>query len=127
MNEREFERLKYIETNKVCVRINDLTDRSARTLLFGYDKDGWRHHTYIEWQGDDPVIRKIVYLGKEVYEWEVDESEDYVPNKRLYPQACDAEFCELLIRSGIYLPFTSPDWSLNDGRVYYGKRIGELT
>lgn len=30
----------------------------------------------------------------------------YVPDKRLYPEACDFEFCRLLKERGISLPFT---------------------
>lgn len=33
--------------------------------------------------------------------------EQLIPDKRLYPDACDAEFCGLLMRKGALLPFTT--------------------
>lgn len=100
-----------------------LTDQSDRTLLWGYDCD--RHSWHVFLRGG--IIERYVY-GRG---WFTDSSssdhkrdefwpaEQLVPNKRLYPEACDAEFCALLINAGAFLPFTT----FNDEREtkqFYG-------
>lgn len=40
-------------------------------------------------------------------EIEVKDNFGYVPDKRLYPETCDYEFCKLLKEAGVHLPFTS--------------------
>lgn len=37
----------------------------------------------------------------------VQSNQDYIPDKRLYPERCDYAFCKLLKRKGLYLPFTA--------------------
>ena len=43
-----------------------------------------------------------------------------VPNKRVYPETCDIDFCHLLISSGINIPFTIFDETREQAK-YYGK------
>lgn len=37
----------------------------------------------------------------------IEKNEYYIPDKRLYPEACDYHFCKLLKDKGVNLPFTS--------------------
>lgn len=82
-----------------------LINKNPRTLLYGYNlaRDTW--HVYL---GNDGVIHTVKYEYKgEPQEVEVTVNEDYIPSKRLYPEACDAEFCTLLMKNQINLPFTT--------------------
>jgi len=90
------------------------------TLLWGYTPERYSHHVY--------VFKNTLHLY--VYESQVTpvliryESgdivlKDIVPVKRLYPEACNYEFCLQLKRLGLYLPFTT----FNEDREpnqYYG-------
>jgi hypothetical protein len=46
------------------------------------------------------------------------------PDKRLYPAACDYQFCELMVRHGGDLPFTA--WDDREPLQFEGKLIDEL-
>ncbi len=104
--------------------VKDLADRTARTLLFGYTTDKHTWHVYLDAQG---VIHRVVYAYAHPQPLLVSASSgetggctrnsEYVPNKRLYPESCDAEFCKLLSDAGVDLPFTSHDASLHARRV----------
>ena len=86
------------------VTINKLKDKSDRTLLYGYtcERDTW--HVYIK----DGIIHTAIYKCKEsLIERRVNDNFDYVPDKRLYPECCDYEFCTLLNEKGVNLPFTT--------------------
>lgn len=81
-----------------------------RTLLYGYNVDRETYHVYLQ----DGKIHGLIYLDAggpvplHYYAARVwDNAADLVPNKRLYPDACDYEFCLLLKQRGIYLPFTT--------------------
>ena len=45
---------------------------------------------------------------------------DFVPDKRLYPERCDYNFCRLLKEKGIHLPFTTWDDTFAISDTYYG-------
>ena len=83
-----------------------------RTLLYGYDVDRSTWHVYQR----DGLIHVIVYTGG------LDTGDlvatiresaaalpatKLVPNKRLYPDACDFAFCDRLVEAGVHLPFTN--------------------
>ncbi len=105
MNKQEFQALLAKEKrSSVLVDCEDLLDITNRTLLYGYtcDRDTW--HVYIQ----DGVIYTVIYTNRrEPLEQRVTRNEDFVPNKRLYPESCDLEFCELLLSKGVRLPFTT--------------------
>ena len=90
------------------VRITAFTfsdDESDRTLLYGYDCDRntWHLYTY----GGQVFL--YVYNPNEVsasFTNEFTSYEEMVPNKRLYPERCDYEFCRFLItEKNVHLPF----------------------
>lgn len=94
----------------------NLRDRSDRTLLYGYTLDKKTHHVYF--------FKGNIYVGQYTHggivrQVDVRSNADYIPNKRLYPEACDYEFCYLLLELGITLPFTSFDLN-RDPRQYHG-------
>jgi hypothetical protein len=119
MYKEEYEMLEKIDETCTLVTSKDLINTLDRTLLYGYtcDRDTW--HVYLQ----DNKIHTIVYNNREdeePRELSVVDNEQYVPNKRLYPECCDYEFCRILKDKGVFLPFTT--WS--DGRekqIYYGK------
>src|SRR5687768_1965196 len=92
------ERVMYIQGRR-----ND-----PKTLLYGYDTDRYTWHTYQDEQGH---LSRVVYnhngdLLNRIHGFQL--CVDFlVPNKRLYPEACDFEFCKELKSLGIGLPFTT--------------------
>lgn len=98
----------------------DLSNQNDRTLLYGYDVDRNTWHIYLY---RSQIYAVMYYLQDgEVSEMKVAVNDDYVPNKRLYPERCDFEFCKLLKRYKVSLPFTN--WSDGvEAKVYYGKLL----
>lgn len=82
-----------------------------RTLLYGYTCERKTFHTYLKDMEIHVVVYDVNYSGKPhpvgMKEIEVHSNQDYVPDKRLYPETCDYTFCKLLKRLGIELPFTT--------------------
>lgn len=123
MNKQEFELVNFtISEPEVVISPDDLENKSDRTLLYGYtcDRDTW--HVYIK----DEVIHTIWYNSREddIVICELPNyisNEQYIPNKRLYPECCDFEFCSLLKNKEVHLPFTT--WDDNRDREeeqFYG-------
>jgi hypothetical protein len=126
MTEDEYKTLR-VPAPKVepTISIDDLTDKKPRTLLWGYTTDRWSHHVYIE----NEKIHVFSYAGREIitnslYRDGVLVAKSVVPNKRLYPEACDIEFCLILKNMGIYLPFTNWD-DMREEKQYHGRRYSE--
>lgn len=88
--------------------VDRLRNREDRTLLYGYTSDRTTVHVYMK----DSLIHRVEYAYNSPEEdWQVQINDTFVPdvlvpNKRLYPEACDAEFCEILKSFGVALPFT---------------------
>ena len=110
------------------VGVSDLKDRRDRTLLYGYTSDRHTFHVYL--QNDMMHLVLYTYEGKCLFHLGLNAGEAFaakelVPNKRLYPEACDHETCLLLKNLGVSLPFTTfnPDRPV---ATWYGKRRLEL-
>jgi len=82
-----------------------------RTLLYGYTCARETFHVYLK----DVKIHVVVYntnysedqaRPQNMREIPVKSNYDYIPDKRLYPEACDYHFCKLLKNCGMNLPFT---------------------
>lgn len=119
MLKEEYQKLNGTDKIKSLVLASDLIDKSNRTLLYGYtcNRDTW--HVYIEEGAIHTVWYKYKCKPEERY---VADNYDYVPDKRLYPECCDYEFCKLIKEYGIDLPFTT--WQ--DDRLvqqYYGETL----
>lgn len=119
MNKSEFEQLKKIKDLPEPIISGDtLTRKKDRTLLYGYTCDRRTFHVYIK----DISIHVITYgvdysagikqpKAVDIEEIKVTSNKDYIPDKRLYPETCDYEFCKRLQHLGYQLPFTT--WTDN--------------
>ncbi|MGX9980660.1 hypothetical protein [Methylobacterium fujisawaense] len=123
MTQQEYDDLQ--DTVPLCpvVSARDLADQSDRTLLWGYTTDRRSWHVFLR----EGVIELYVYgrgwMGEDLPPDHMGDAawpmEMLVPNKRLYPEACDREFCELLMRYGIHLPFTTFN-AAREPKQFYG-------
>lgn len=119
MNKTEFEQLKKIKDLPEPIISGDtLTRKKDRTLLYGYTCDRRTFHVYIKDISIHVVIYDVDYsagiehpkaVGLE--EINVTSNKDYIPDKRLYPETCDYEFCKRLQHLEYQLPFTT--WTDN--------------
>jgi len=107
-----------------------LANRNDRTLVFGYDVDRNTFHLFI--RGGE--LRKVVYRnqGEEADILSFASGEfapaECVPNKRVYPERCDFEFCHLVAERGVMVPFTTLDTSGRtfDDEVYHGRLFDDV-
>lgn len=89
-----------------------------RTLVYGYDCDRNTVHVYLR----DQVVHKVVYSGLTIpqeAQTVFNDPQDLVPNKRLYAETCDYDFCLFLAKKHVNMAFTKP----NDARKvekFYG-------
>lgn len=120
MTKDEMASLQEVRENRLELKIGMLQDRTDRTLLLGYTCNRADWHVYIQ----DGGIRLYThgglqdstrYVRKEEYD-----PQELVPDKRLYPETCDFEFCKLLLEMGVSLPFTTYNEHREPGR-YYGE------
>lgn len=126
MTKEELEVIQSIEPISPSVIIGSmLNNQEDRTLLFGYTCDRLTWHVYLK----NGVIHKVIYGNSyssseytPVTEYQVTANEQFVPNKRLYPECCDAEFCRLLRRKNIPMVFTTYD-DTREPKKFYGKII----
>lgn len=108
MQLEQYKELQNVQRVRNVLKGSDLKNQFDRTLLWGYtcERNSW--HVYLR----DGIIFKVVYDFNEnllelAEDEDIKENEAYVPDKRLYPEACDFEFCELLKEAGVNLPFTT--------------------
>lgn len=120
MTESEYNQLMMIKETPKLLTVDDLQDKSNRTLLYGYDTDRRTWHTYLM----DNEIVTVFYDSKPV-RVSVSDNTHRVPNKRLYAECCDFEFCSLLRKLGVYLSFTTfgNNRSKTSNDIYYGKTL----
>ena len=122
----DFQQLKALEHHEeevstlIRLQASDYTrhsDRNPKTLLYGYTCERDTHHVFQDFNGyiyvyvyrpnglkDETVIRKV-----DVYVDGIKSLQELVPDKRLYPQYCDYDFCVYLKERGVNLPFTTYD------------------
>lgn len=103
------------------VKVSELKDKSDRTLLYGYTLERNTVHVYLL----DGFINVFRYNNKDELYFDVGkelELNSYlIPNKRLYPECCDKEFCELIFSKG-----TEPSMNFTyfnekrEAKVFYG-------
>ena len=101
-----------------------------KTLLYGYTCARDTFHVYIKNEQIYVVVYNNEYSSGAIKptnlrQITIKSNSDYIPDKRLYPERCDYNFCKLLKEKGVELPFTT--WSdpveidLEDPRYpYYG-------
>jgi hypothetical protein len=120
MNQQEYEQLRTNTVERKVLGLVDLVNRTPRTLIYGYNIDREDFHVYI---GADNLIHILLYSERDgakegepkYYELHhrfgecggAEENTDFVPSKRVYPESCDYEFCQVLKRYGVNIPFTT--------------------
>ncbi|WP_315768520.1 MULTISPECIES: hypothetical protein [unclassified Bradyrhizobium] len=105
MTESELRAVRQVEQTPVMIGPIDGHDR---TLLYGYDSDANTWHVY-QANGE---LHRVIYIGSNPSPESHDNGPEMIPaalipNKRLYPEACDFDFCLKLASLGVYLPFTT--------------------
>ena len=106
--------LKILENEKESVLCaDDLKPHlKYRTLLYGYTCENETFHVYLK----DGKIHAVAYFNdysddtvkpKNMREIKIENNRDFIPDKRVYPEACDYHFCKLLKLRDIHLPFTT--------------------
>lgn len=125
MTKDEYTNLRSIEMASPTVSVYELENKTPRTLLFGYDVNRVTYHVYL-YAGS---ICWFVYkesTGLERFaEGITMPAASLIPDKRLYPNRCDFEFCKLLRSKGLNLCFTTYDENIEKTR-YYGRRMDEV-
>jgi hypothetical protein len=102
--------------------VDVMSDMTPRTLAYGYTCDRETFHVYLDEKG---LINRLVYRSDETVVSHSAQkgfpADELIPNKRLYPEACDFEFCEKLLPLLEYgLPFTSYN-EKREAKLYHGK------
>lgn len=124
MRRGEYEALNAPEPTAAVVNlVAPLQNRRDRTLIWGYTTARDSFHVYLQ----DETIFRIVY-GRD---WaEAIRGQHFlpsrlVPNKRVYPEASDFEFCKLLMSHGVEIPFTTFNAD-RPAKTFHGKLAEEL-
>lgn len=115
----------------IPIRGRDLSNKSPRTLLWGYTSSHHSFHAYLDEQG---AIHRVIYahtgkqavLVEHLSEEQIGEGSSYLSVKRLYPEACDYEFCAQLVDHGIKLPFSPYNEGSNPQQDFRGERLERL-
>lgn len=129
MNKILFEQLMGADrSEEVIFTATDLSNLADRTLLYGYTcaRETW--HVYLK--NEKIVVVKYnneysrgIAVPKNMTYVHVKSNRGFVPDKRLYPERCDYEFCMLLKSRGIEFPFTSWNEEVPSTNSYYGFTI----
>ena len=133
MNLEEYRSIQRILITKVPphISIDDLINKTDRTLIFGFDCERRSFHLYLE----KCLFRICIYNSNTVIRAEiVGTSIDVhkcLPDKRIYPESCDYEFVALLILKDahdnmICLDFDPIQATRRFNGVYMGKTIKDL-
>jgi len=125
MTEDQLEQLRTF--NKAPVRLiarECLTDLTPRTLVYGYFTDRSDLHVYL---AEDGRIHRVAYVGDTLAAYGTEETlslDHFTVSKRLYPECCDFEFCQVLKEHDVSLPFTT--YGKRETGPFFGKRREEL-
>ena len=119
MKKEEYLDLLNITRKEALINAKDLQNKSERTLLYGYDCNRNTFHVYIK----DAKIHVVRYNSKNIEELDVKTNDDYIPNKRVYAEYSDYEFCKLLLSQDVYIPFTAFKENSKCKDSYIGKTI----
>lgn len=122
--------LKLLNSVNDLIKVEDLSDTKDRTLLYGYTCSRKTFHVYLKNNEIHVILYNEDYDEKNVKpknmrELFIKTNCDYIPDKRLYPEACDFDFCKLLKEKDISLPFTvfNTDRPIQD---FYGFTLEDM-
>ena len=100
-------------TSKPYEIIVSLSNRTPRTLLYGYTCARDTYHVYLDEEG---CVNKYIYdyynktlLHKKYKILTNLQLIELIPDKRVYPESTDYEFLEILLENQVYIPFTCYD------------------
>lgn len=110
MDAKEYELFRSLSVEAPTLSVDDLVDKSDRTLVYGYFSDRTTFHLYLK----DGRIHRICYRGSS-------SAKDYCtyvkydkilldmcyPSKRVYPAMSDFEFCSMLKVRGVWPSYTT--------------------
>ena len=109
----------------LLVKVSELKNKSDRTLLYGYTRERNTIHVYLR----DGFINVFRYTYNKDELWydvgkQIKLDSYLIPNKRLYPECCDKEFCELIFSKGIELSMSFTTFNeKRENKVFYGDTI----
>lgn len=108
MNKTAYESLLQQAKETPWIHVYELRDNTPRTLIYGYTCERNTFHLYLSEGG---YFTRLIYSydGVEISS-EIGKSislRDCVPDKRVYPEACDAVFCSMLMSRGQSVSFTN--------------------
>lgn len=111
---------------------NEGGSRKSTTLLYGYTcdrnswhvylNDGWSEVIALCYDKDGNILSTRRHSFADCEKSEIYSFSCIVPDKRLYPEACDFETCCILADHGANLPFTTHTEREN-GDAVWGKVI----
>lgn len=126
MNKKEFEKVSGYNDIEY-ISINQLENLKPRTLVYGFTSSRDTFHLYIEEKDGEPCFFRVIYDFDGVIKSSASMTEikfsECVPDKRVYPDASDYEFCSHLVRH-INVPFTN--FEGREARDFHGKKFEEL-
>lgn len=111
--------------NKYAIHLMELEDKSDRTLIYGYTCDRDTFHLYLQ----NGIFKVVTYgypdimIGHFIGVEEI-RGVNCLPNKRVYPECCDYNFCQLLQAMHITVPYTV--YTAREPKQYYGLLLEEL-
>ena len=119
--------------NSLIMRIEE-SPREGRTLIYGYDCDRNTCHVYLT-DGWDEIVSvrhdasgRLLDVFRHVFDQpeksSISSASHIIPNKRLYPEACDFDLCCLLAEYGYHLPFTAYTERSSEGK-FWGLTVPE--
>lgn len=116
------------QPNKVRIHVNELSDQTNRTVIFGasmLNSELLHHHVYI-WDGRF-VSFNYNDKGQMTQCWRGESLvlETFVPNIHAFANACDAELCRLLVERGATIKFEVSDTQWVQ-QALHGKTWGQL-
>lgn len=124
MEKNEYLKLLNIEVPFVgLITVDNLKNKKDRTLLYGYDCDRNTFHVYLK----NEKIHILRYNSSGIFtKLEAFSNYDYVPNKRVYPEYSDFEFCKLLLEQEVEIPFLqfrNDMPNVQSSSTYFGKTL----
>ena len=118
MNKKQYDKIMDLHLKDISpIKAEDLDNKTDRTLLYGINTGGTRHHrdffhVYIK----DKKIHVVSYskyiVEESMVEYNIIRNNDYTKNTLLYPEFCDYEFCEKLKKYGCKIRFAN--WCDNE-------------
>lgn len=125
MTKELFNKLVGHNDNECLITAEALSNKEDRTLLYGINENGNNIHVYLKDKKIYVVEYDLESHMKIAYHLHPSKNADYIPNKLVYPFACDYEFCYILRNRLNYAMTFAPfeEWAKEK---YYGFVYEEL-